>query len=191
MVEPISSIATGTSLLSSVGGLFGKKKAKTANAQKPYFRPVNETIGEMERIRDYLQANTEFVDRPMRRLTQEELADSVFTPQAIQDLQAYFDNKKVEESLDDNPYKNKNLYQIGRDYVTSYGNSGKVNPTYWANLNKNANFDFEAIAKALLDIQNNPNSFKQNESYLRQIGLGYMPAAMPRGVSVPASGIPR
>ena len=82
-------------------------------------------------------------------------------------------------------------WHFGRDYVQNYGQVGGVNPTYWSNLQAKSNFDYEAIAKALLDTQNDGSTFGKNEAYLRQVGLGYAPKGLPKGVTKPTTGIPR
>lgn len=192
MVDPLTAISVGSSVLGSVGGLFGKKKkAKTVDQARPYFRPVNETIGEMDKLRDYLAGGTSYTERPMRAMTQDEMTDPIFKMNAVQDIKNYFDDKKVQQNTAPvDPYGGADLARIGRDYVNAYGNSGEVNPTYWQNLNKTANFDYEAIAKMLLDTQNDSSKFRDTNARLVQMGLGYMPKALPKGVKMPTSGIP-
>lgn len=190
MVAPLAAIAVGSQVASTLGGLFGKKKPKSVDAQRPYFRPVNETIGEMDKLRDWLDSTTNFVDRPMRAMTEDEMNDPIFKQNAVMDIKNYFDDKAGREAIQAEPYDGADLKRIGRDYVQAYGASPQVSRNYWDRLSKTANFDYEAIAKALLDTQKDGSTFGKNEAYLRQVGLGYMPKALPKGVKMPETGVP-
>ena len=187
----IGEIASVASIGSSLGGLFGKKKSKSVAQSKPYFRPVNETLNDVDKTLDYLKSTQNYTERPMRAMTQDEMYNPIFKQNAVMDIKNYFDSEAANKAADDNPYGDADLNKIGRDYVQNYGQVGGINPTYWSNLQAKSNFDYEAIAKALLDTQNDSSTFGKNEAYLRQVGLGYAPKGLPKGVTMPTTGVPR
>lgn len=197
MVDPISALSAGSSVVSAVGGLFGKKKKTQAQPVQrsgyqslndiPFFRQ-NKTVDQVL-PRLYEEAlETDYFARPTRQLTQNEMNDPIFAPRAVMEFKNYFDDQAANAAV--NPEAGMDLREIGRSYVDSYGSSGEVNPTYWKNLMSKSNFDYEDIARKLMEIQRNSSSFGQNEAMLRQMGLGYMPKALPQGVSMPTNGIP-
>lgn len=190
MVDPITAISVGSQVASTIGGLFGKKKSKQVDQARPYFRPVNDTVGEMDKLRDWLESTSNFVERPMRAMTQDEMTNPIFKQNAVMDIKNYFADKAGNEAIQEEPYDGADLKRIGRDYVQAYGASPQVSRNYWDKLSRTANFDYEAIAKALLDTQKDGSTFNKNEAYLRQVGLGYMPKALPKGVSMPTHGVP-
>jgi hypothetical protein len=81
------------------------------------------------------------------------------------------------------------LRRIGKDYFKNYGQKSGVNPAFFNTLDSQ-NMDYLGIARALLDTQNNPQTFGTTNEYLKSLGLGYSPQSMPSGVRMPSSGIP-
>lgn len=81
----IGSILSGASAIASlVGGAKGNKQ-KSAPV-----RTMEQSIGDIEKLREYLAQNTQYISRPTRRLTAPEL-EGDFAPVAVREIQNYFD----------------------------------------------------------------------------------------------------
>jgi hypothetical protein len=171
MVEPLTMIAAGSSIASSLGSLFGKKKAKTVDQSKPYFRPVNETLNDVDKTLDYLKSTQNFTERPMRAMTQDEMNDPIFKQNAVMDIKNYFDKTKVDETLNTDPYANIDFNKAGRQYVQDYIKEGNLNPAYAQTL-QNRNFDYEGIVKAVIEARKMPHMNTSSHDLLTQQGLG-------------------
>lgn len=182
MVDPMTAISIG----SSVAGLFGKKKQKqgaVTQEQKPYFRPMNESLGDVDKILDYTKKNKTYQAPMMRRVNAGDI-DGAFTPKAIFEMQNYVDAEAAnpkEPAID--------LDKLGREYVENYGRVADLNPTYWSRLKQKNNFDYKQIAQSLLDTQNDPSKFNSTNDFLISQGLGYAPKGLPTGINMPKGGV--
>ena len=166
-----------------IGGLKGNKQKAMPTTT---FRPMGDTLSDFDQLRERLMELQQFQARPTRHLRADEM-EGDFANKAVMDIQNYYN---TEYPNDPNALDDQALADMGRQYVDAYGASGEVNPTYWQNLQQQQKFNYADIARKLMEIQSNPDSFSRNEAALRDVGLGYMPRVLPKGIGMPSSGIP-
>lgn len=164
-------IPGGSAIGGAIGGLFGKKKSKSVAQSKPYFRPVNETLNDVDKTLDYLKSTQNYTERPMRAMTQDEMYNPIFKQNAVMDIKNYFDKTKVDKTLNTDPYANIDFNKAGRQYVQDYIQEGNLNPAYAQTL-QNRNFDYEAIVKAVMEARKTPTMNTSSHDVLTQQGLG-------------------
>lgn len=81
------------SILSGVGAIAGLAGGAMGNKQKSApVRTMEQSLGDIEKLREYLAQNTQYIPRPTRRLTAPEL-EGDFAPVAVREIQNYFDSK--------------------------------------------------------------------------------------------------
>jgi hypothetical protein len=86
----------GAAAAGSLSGIFTSSADRKA-AQTPQFayRPFEEGIADVDKMRAWLQSNTQPIVKPTRRLTTEEQSDSTFAPHAVSILQKIEDERNA------------------------------------------------------------------------------------------------
>jgi hypothetical protein len=164
------SLGGAISIGSSVAGLFGKKKQKqgaVTQEQKPYFRPITESLSDVDKILDYTKKNKTYQAPMMRRVNAGDI-DGAFTPKAIFEMQQYVDDEAANPNLKE---LDIDLDKLGREYVQSYITEANLNPAY-AQALQNRSFDYKTIAKAVMEANKAPHVNTASHDILKQQGLG-------------------
>lgn len=95
--DNLGTIGQVASAAGQVSQLFGGGN-KEAGTTKIASRPIEESISDIEKLRQYLASNRQTVQVPTRRLTAAEMADDTFSPKGVMALQKALDERRQMQS---------------------------------------------------------------------------------------------